>query len=97
MKAWEPLADQMTLLVLNTDDEEGLPKTGKFCEKHSITARPEPTYIHGAFIDEEPEGFDQFKMQYIPHISVLSADGMLLANREQVPNAIAIAQRSLDA
>lgn len=96
VEAWKASTERVTLLVLNTEgDSDELTKTDGFCRKIELEPRPEPTreptYVNGAFVGGPPDDFEQFGMEYIPHLCVLSAGGVLLGHRVQAGEAMKIA------
>lgn len=81
-------------MLLNVEgDDENLSKTKAFCDSCGMQSPAEarPTYIHGAFVGDEPNAFKQFQMEYIPHGCVPSSSGVFLAKRVQPDQAIAMA------
>lgn len=71
--------------MLNSEGETSqLPKSEAFCGKYDIKPIDHQNYVHGAFVGDEPKGFNQFRMQYIPHMAVLDREGRFLGNKVDV-------------
>lgn len=82
------------LLVLNTEgDDAEMAKTSSFHDKIDLESCPERTFIDGAFIGSRPDGFEQFQMQFIPHLCVLDKDAVLLGHQVKADEAIDMARR----
>jgi len=75
-------AERVVLLLINVEgDDVQLAATTKYCAMLNLGPREERTYVHGAFVGEEPAAFKQFGMSYIPHVAVLSPTCVLMGNK----------------
>lgn len=87
MAAWKEVADDVTLLLLNTEGDENMSKTKRFHEAIGLEDQSKATFVDALFLDDEPEAFKQFQQQYIPHVAVLAPDGVLIGHRVKPPKA----------
>lgn len=89
LKLWNENKDDIILIMLNHEgDDESFSKTSAFCEKADCQPIEHPNYIHGAFVDAKPPGFAQFKMEYIPHSTLLDKNGLFLGNKVRMDQSV---------
>lgn len=93
---WKKCQDDVVFLMINTEGDSDLSASTGFAKKLSLEGISHPNYVHGAFVGGEPKAFNQFNMEYIPHMSALSKTGLLLGNRvKPADKALELCKNSL--